>query len=145
MTKQSANPRRYSKGSAALDPTQPLSVYLALHVGQRDMPSTVARIDYLAEQHPQAIVQLAGIRRESSDIILTLEFAMGPARQALRGQSPSLHAGYDLLWDMVKTLYYAHPVLCGPPHPQERASVQRMWEREDAKPASGYLEAKAAI
>lgn len=128
MTKQSANPRRYSRGLDALDPNQPLSVYFALHVGERELNSTVSRIEYLAEQHPQAHVQLAGVRRDGGEVVLTLEVQMGPARQALRGASTRLHAGYDLLWDAVRLLYYAHPVLCGPPHPSERALVNQMTE-----------------
>ena len=137
MTKQSANPRRYSRGSAALDPMQNLSVYFAVHLPVEDLKSTLGRIEYLSEQHPDAVVDLAGYRWENGEVVLTLEVSMGPARDALRGSSARLHSGYDLLWDAVKTLYYAHPVLCGPPHPEERERANKINEyRTDADPAT---------
>lgn len=128
MTKKSANPRRYSRGSAALDPTQPLAVFMAVHVQRKELLPTIRRIEQLAALHPDAFIDLAGLRYEGAEIVITIEIDMGPARQALRGESIRLVAGYDLLWDLVKTLYYATPVLCGPPHASDRAMVDQMGE-----------------
>jgi hypothetical protein len=52
MTKQSANPRRYSRGASSLDPNQPIAVYLALQVGQRELDSTISRICLNSTQMP---------------------------------------------------------------------------------------------
>lgn len=136
MTKQSANPRRYSRGPAGLDPAQPLSVYLAVHVHADELSETIERIEYLAAQHPDAVVDLAGLRYESSELCLTLEVNMGPARQALRGDTTRLYAGYDFLWAAVKTLYYATPILCGQPHPNERENVNHLGERTRFRPTA---------
>lgn len=129
MTKQSANPRRYSRGPEGLDPTQPLSVFLALHIDAKAATAAFELLDYLAEQHPRATLDLAGYRTDGKDLTLTIEVGVGPARQALRGTSEQLHAGYDFLWDAMKTMYFANPVLCGPPHASERARVGLMAER----------------
>ena len=125
MTKQSANPRRYSKGDA-LDHMQPISVYLALKVAENDLKNTLARIEYLTEQHPMAVVDFAAYSREENEITLTLGVSMGPARLALRGVSPEMHAGYNLLWDIQKVLFYANPILCAPPNPKEQEEAKNM-------------------
>jgi hypothetical protein len=126
MTRQSANPRRYSKGEAELDYNEPILVYLALYLDPEELPRAISLVKYLKEQHPQAVVDIVGFRREGSESIITLQINMGPGRQALRGEAVELHAGYDFLWDTVKTLYYASPIFSGPPHPSERESLDRL-------------------
>ena len=123
MTKQSANPRRYSKGDS-LDFMQPIFVYFALKIGKNELKSTLARIDYLAEQHPDAVVSFAACNQEENEITLTLSVNMGPARQALRGNGVELSAGYSFLWDVQKVLFYSNPILCAPPNPKEQEAVK---------------------
>lgn len=129
MTKASANPRRYSRGAESLDENQPLNVFLAIHLEQEELGETIARLEYLAEKYGDADLDLAGYRREQRQVVLTLQIGMGPARAALRGTSTQVQAGYALLWDIVKTLFYAHPVFVGPPPAHERERVNQMSER----------------
>lgn len=126
MTKVSPNPRRYSRGPEGLDPNQPLNVYMQVRTNMAELAATAARIEYLAEKHTGARVALASVRRDGSDVYLTLEVYMGPARAALRGTSTFLQSGYALLWDIVKTLFYAYPVFCNPPSEEERETVNQM-------------------
>jgi hypothetical protein len=115
MTKASANPRRYSRGTDGLDENQALKVYLALFAQSGDLEATYGRLDYLADKHEEAVVNIVGYGREHGETMLTLEVDMGPARAALRGQSRQVQAGYAFLWDVAKTLFYANPVFVGPP------------------------------
>lgn len=125
MTKQSANPRRYSRGES-LDPEQPISVYLALKISDNDLENTLGRIEYLAEQHPLAIISFASYHQEEKEIVITLGVNMGPARQALRGLSIELSAGYNFLWDIQKVLFYSNPVFCAPPNQKEQEDVSNI-------------------
>lgn len=129
MTKASANPRRYSRGAEALDENQPLNVYLAIHLEAEELSESIARLEYLAEKYAEAEFDLAGYRRDQNQIVLTLQVGMGPARAALRGTSTQVQAGYALLWDIVKTLFYANPVFVGPPGEHERERANQMGER----------------
>lgn len=126
MTKTSANPRRYSKGPEALDPNQPLNVYMLVKSDVNTLNSVYGRLEYLAEKHKDALIDIVSYKDIHGTIYLTLEICMGPARQALRGTSIHLQAGYALLWDIVKTLFNAHPVLANPPSSDERKSVQHV-------------------
>jgi hypothetical protein len=126
MTKESKNPRRYSRGAALLDPAQPLSVYFAIQVDDVRLASTVGLIEYLKEQHPDALVKVVGYHREHKEIVLTLEINAQEARLALRGQSPALNAGYNFLWDVWTTLFYANPALCSAPNDSEREDVNKI-------------------
>lgn len=123
MTKTSANPRRYSKGPEALDPNQPLNVYMVIKSDASALNATYGRLEYLAEKHKDALLDIVSYKDIHGTIYLTLEVCMGPARQALRGTSIHLQAGYALLWDIIKTLFNAHPVLANPPSADERKSV----------------------
>jgi hypothetical protein len=144
VTKASANPRRYSRGADKLDPDQPLSVYLSIRVDPLGLDSALERLEYLADKHTEASMRVAAYRRYQGRVFLTIEVAMGPARQALRGTSAQLHSGYALLWDIVKTLFYAHPILCSPPGPEERASVDQMGELFPARPSTVLTEVHSA-
>lgn len=126
MTKASANPRRYSRGIENLDENQPLNVYLAIHVDPSELKATADRLQYLAHKHAEAVIDIAGYRREEGQLVLTLAVNMGPAREALRGTSIQVHAGYQLLWDLAKTLFYARPIFTSPPGDSERANVHTM-------------------
>lgn len=130
MTKASANPRRYSRGPEGLDENQHLKVYLALFVQPHDLEATSGRLDYLADKHEEAVVDLAGYGRENGEVMMTLEINMGPARTALRGQSHQVQAGYAFLWDAVKTLFYANPIFVGPPGDEQTNNVNTMGERK---------------
>ena len=129
VTKASANPRRYSRGPESLDPTMPLNVYMQVRAEPHNIDGVISKLEYVAEKHPDAIIDLAAVRRTAGRIYLTLEVNMGPARQALRGTSPELHAGYRLLWDVVKTLFNHNPVFCNPPSPDERATAPAFGKR----------------
>ena len=124
MTKASANPRRYSRGPEGLDPELPLSVYMSVRTDAENIEPTLARLEYLVDKHPDAQLALATYHTSHGRTVLTLEVNMGPARQALRGTGTQLQAGYALLWDIVKTLFYAHPVFCSPPSDEERAFLK---------------------
>lgn len=123
MTKASANPRRYSRGPEGLDPNLPLNVYISVRTDSNNLDGTIARLEYLAEKHPDAVFDLVAYQRIQGDIRLTLEVLMGPARQALRGTTPLLQAGYAFLWDLVLTLFNNQPILCGPPSAEERQTI----------------------
>ncbi len=126
MTKASANPRRYSRGPEGLDPNLPLNVYMSVRVEPQTLDAAIGRLEYLAEKHPAAALDIASYTSSHGRIHLTLEIGMGPARAALRGTGLQLQAGYALLWDIVKTLFYAQPVFCGPPSAEERAYVDSL-------------------
>lgn len=123
MTKASANPRRYSKGPEGLDPNLPLNVYMLVKSDLTTLASTYGRLEYLAEKHKNAILDIVAYKEIHGTVYLTLEICMGPARQALRGTSLHLQAGYALLWDIVKTLFNSHPILTSPPSEEERRSI----------------------
>ena len=125
MTQRSANPRRYSKGDE-LDPYQPLSIYLALKINESDFSKTLERIQYLTEVSPAADVSFAGYHREEGHIVLTLGICVGPARDALRNQTPKLEAGHAFIYDAIKTLFYATPIFCSPPHKNERDNISKI-------------------
>lgn len=110
MTKASANPRRYSRGPEGLNENQTLKVYIALFVQSSDLEATSGRLDYLADKHEEAVVNIVAYGREHGEVMMTLEVDMGPARSALRGQSHQVQAGYAFLWDVAKTLFYTNPV-----------------------------------
>lgn len=116
MTKASVNPRRYSRGSAALNPEQPLVMYLALTIMPSDLETTTARLEDLAQRYQAAQVDLLTHRRDHGQIVVTISVNIGPAREALRGRSPQVRDGYGFLWDLVKSLYYTSPTFVGPPH-----------------------------
>jgi hypothetical protein len=115
MTKMSANPRKYSKGTDHLDPEQPLNVYLKLRTTREDLELAIGRIQFLTSKHSDAVAKIVDQSLEDGDYALTIEVSMGPAREALQGTSPQMRAGYQLLWDIAKTLFYARPVFCSPP------------------------------
>lgn len=116
MTKTSANPRKYSKGIEHLNPEQPLNVYLKLRTNNSDLDLTIARIDLLKDKHNSAKATIVDKYKEDDDSIIILEVSMGPAREALQGTSEQVNAGYKLLWDIAKTLFYARPIFCPPPN-----------------------------
>lgn len=115
MTKMSANPRKYSRGTDHLDPEQPLNVYLKLRTTHEDLELAIGRIQFLTNKHSDAVAQIIDQSPEDGDYALTIEVSMGSAREALQGTSPQMHAGYQLLWDIAKTLFYTRPVFCSPP------------------------------
>lgn len=124
MTKTSANPRRYSRGPEGLDPNLPLNVYMLVKTDTKNLTSTYGRLEYLAEKHKNALLDIVCYKEMHGTIYLTLEVCMGPARQALRGTSIHLQAGYALLWDIIKTLFNHQPVLANPPSVEERETVK---------------------
>lgn len=116
MTKTSANPRKYSRGADKLNPEQPISVYLELKVPLGERTLTIGRLKAVHNRHPQSEFKILEERAEVGDAIIILEVSMGPARAALQGTSEQVNSGYQFIWDMVKTLYYARPIFCAPPH-----------------------------
>ncbi len=131
MTKTSANPRKYSKGADQLDPEQPINVYLELKVPVAERTLTVGRLQAVGNRHPKAEFHIAQEREEANESILIIKVSMGPARAALQGTSEQVNAGYQFIWDTVKTLYYARPIFCAPPHlgDSERESAQIALEK----------------
>ena len=131
MTKTSANPRKYSKGADQLNPDQPINVYLELKVPATDRTLTVGRLKAVSDRHPLSESYLVQEREEAGESILIVKVSMGPARSALQGTSEQVNAGYQLIWDIVKTLYYARPVFCAPPHlgSEERKAAQEAIEK----------------
>lgn len=124
MTQPSANPRKYSKGKD-LDPEAPLYMYLALEMAEDDLAPTAQRVKYLTDIHPGADISFAGYHREDGSIILTLGINVGPGKAALRNESEEILPGVHFLVDAVKTLYYASPKFCSPPHASERANMAK--------------------
>lgn len=116
MSKTSANPRKYSRGRELLDPEQELSVFMSLYLTNGEIQSTVKRIAFLGSQHPEASWRVVELSREDVETKITIEIVMGPAREALHGEHPQTLAGYALIWDIAKVLFYATPVFCAPPH-----------------------------
>lgn len=135
MTKTSANPRKYSKGADQLNPDQPINVYLELKVPVSDRTLTVGRLQAVATRHPVAEYSIVQEREEVNESILVVKVSMGPARAALQGTSEQVNAGYQFIWDMVKTLYYARPIFCAPPNlgSEERKAAQEAIEKLQSK------------
>jgi len=126
MSKSSANPRRYSKGKSALDPNETLFVYIEIRLEKEDLSGIDARLSYLASRRPQAILDVAGVRREANKYILTLSLDMGTMRSALRGTSVQEQVGYDLIWDLFEQLPEFSPVFAAPPAPADRANARQL-------------------
>lgn len=126
MSKSSANPRRYSKGKAALDPNETLFVYIEIRLEREDLQGIDARLRYLASRRPQAVLDVAGVRRESNKYILTLALDMGSMRSALRGTSVQEQVGYDLIWDLFEQLPEFGPVFAAPPAATDRANARSL-------------------
>jgi hypothetical protein len=111
----SANPRKYSKGVEHLNPEQALNVYMRLRTNPGDLDITLARLDFLQTKHVGSVSKVVEKSKEDGDSVITIEVSMGPARDALQGTSVQVNAGYKLLWDIAKTLFYARPIFCAPP------------------------------
>jgi len=126
MSKSSANPRKYSRGREALDPTEPLIVYIEIRMETQDLKGIESHVRYLMSRRPNAVVSIVGVRRESSKIIVTIGIDMGPMRAALRGTSPRMQHGYDLLWDVWEQMVEYGPVLASPPASADRAMARRL-------------------
>ena len=126
MSKSSANPRRYSKGKSALDPNETLFVFIEIRLEKEDLKGIDARLRYLASRRPQAVLDVAGVRRESNKYILTLGLDMGTMRSALRGTSVQEQVGYDLIWDLFEQLPEFGPVFAAPPATTDRANARAL-------------------
>ena len=126
MSKSSANPRRYSKGRAALDPNESLYVYMEIRLERGDLKGIDARLRYLASRRPEAVLDIAGVRREANKFILTLALDMGTMRSALRGTSMQEQVGYDLIWDLFEQLPEFTPVFAAPPSTTDRANARNL-------------------
>jgi len=142
MSKTSANPRKYSRGHEHLDPEQQLSVFMSLYLPSGDIAPTVGRITYLGKKHPEAVWNIVELSKDEMETKITIEIAMGPARDALNGEHPQTLAGYALIWDIAKVLFYANPVFCAPPHlgDQERLEAAKAFKKiQSIKPQEQYL------
>lgn len=126
MSKSSANPRRYSKGKEALNPDEILYVYLEIRLEREDLKGIDARLRYLASRRPQAVLDVAGVRRESNKYILTLSLNMGTMRSALRGTSIQEQVGYDLIWDLFEQLPEFGPIFAAPPARTDRENARAL-------------------
>lgn len=126
MSKSSANPRRYSRGRAALDPNETLFVYLEIRLEREDLKGIDARLRYLASRRPEAILDVAGVRREANKYILTLSLDMGTMRSALRGTSMQEQVGYDLIWDLFEQLPEFSPVFAASPAATDRVNARNL-------------------
>jgi hypothetical protein len=115
MSKSSANPRKYSKGKDSLDPNEPLIVYIQLRMEDKDLTKIEPNLRYLASRRPNCVAKVVGVRKEMDKSIVTLGVHMGGIRSALRGTSPRMQHGYDLLWDIWEQLVEYHPVFSAPP------------------------------
>lgn len=134
MSKTSANPRKYSRGAEFLNPEQDLSVYMALYLNQDDIKPTIGRIEYLGKKHREAQWRVVEIQKEDIETRIIVEVTMGPAREALHGEHPQTLAGYALIWDIAKVLFYASPVFCSPP---------QLGEVEKKKAAEAFAKAQS--
>lgn len=126
MTKLSPNPRRYSRGPQGLDPAQPFHVYFALRVPMRDLTVSFRRIAYVWNLHRGADISIDGYRRDLDDVILTIKANVGPAREALSGDSEKLSAAFDLFWDLARIMFYATPMLVTEPHESEQLHAKEL-------------------
>lgn len=135
MSKSSANPRKYSKGRDALDMTEPLVVYLEIRLAPDDVTSLDAHLKYLVSRRPAAVIDVVGIRRESSVVIATLGIDMGEMRAALRGTTARMQDGYHLLWDIWDQMVERTPVFSAPPGGAEMAMARRLGFGASDEPA----------
>lgn len=124
MSKTSANPRKYSRGKDTLDPEQELSVFMSVYLTGSEIKSTVGRIAYLGKKHSEARWRIVELSKQDIETKITIEIIMGPAREALHGEHPQTLAGYALIWDIAKVLFYASPVFCSPPHLGNEAKAE---------------------
>ena len=126
MSKSSANPRKYSKGRDALDPSEPLIVYVEVRMEVHNLKNIDSHIRYLASRRPAAVAGILGVRKESNRVIVTFGIDMGPMRSALRGTSPRMQHGYDLLWDIWEQMVEYDPVFSSPPASADRAMAHKL-------------------
>jgi hypothetical protein len=126
MSKSSANPRKYSRGKDALDPEEPLLVFVEIRVNPDDITTLDSHLRYLLSRRPSAVATVMGIRREANKLIVTLGVDMGPIRAALKGQSPRMQNGYDLLWDIWEQMVDRSPVFASQPAASDMATARRL-------------------
>jgi hypothetical protein len=93
---------------------------MAIRLEPHELEATMGRLEYLAEKHTGTHIEVVSNYMERGRLILTLQIDVGPARNALRAATPQLQASYALLWDLVKVLFYVHPVFTSPPNDAER-------------------------
>lgn len=126
MSKSSANPRRYSRGKEAIDATEPLVVFVEIRLEKHDLPRLNERLEYLASRRPASNVYVAGIRRETSKIIVTLGIDMGPIGIALQGDGAQMQDGYDLTFDLWENMVEYAPVFASAPGASEISAAQTL-------------------
>lgn len=124
MSKSSANPRRYSRGRDGIDASEPLIVYVEVRLDKSDVLVLNDRLNYLMSRRPQSVVDVVGMRRETSKIIATLGVDMGPIKSALAGESERMRDGYDLLWDIWENLPEYSPVFASEPGESDRMAAR---------------------
>lgn len=144
MSKSSANPRKYSRGKNAIDSNESLMVYVEIRCDKRDILVLNDRLSYLASRRPESVVDVVGLRRETSKIIATLGVDMGPIGNALQGTSEQMKDGYDLLWDMWENLVEFAPVFASEPGQADKKAARALgfgrdewFEPADNEPAVG--------
>lgn len=119
----SANPRKFSRAPEHLDPTEKLSVFVALTVsrGRQELRDTVARIEYAASKHPQIVVTPAAVSEDGPEFIaVTLEVHVGEAGAALKGDSVRLRSALVFLQTLMRDCFDLRPHFTGPPTLAER-------------------------
>lgn len=121
MSKSSANPRKYSKGKDALNPAEPLIVYVEVRIPGSDLNIIQSRLDYLLSRRVYAVASVVGVRPESNKTVVTFGVDMGPMRAALRGTSQRMMHGYDLLWDIWEQMIEYSPVFAPPPASSDKS------------------------
>lgn len=115
VSKSSANPRKYSRGRDAIDHEESCVVYVEIRCDKRDILVLNDRLTYLASRRPDSVIDVVGLRRETSKIIATLGVDMGPIGTALKATDPQTLDGYDLLWDVWENLVEFAPVFASKP------------------------------
>lgn len=143
MSKSSANPRKYSRGKDAIDASEPLVVYVEIRLEKADILTLNDRLEYLASRRPASSISVAGIRRETSKIIVTLAIDMGPIGEALRGDGAQMQDGYDLTFDLWENLVEYAPVFASAPGAAEASAAEALGFAPAPRPASADAVAAA--
>lgn len=139
MTTQSANPRRFSKGTDNLDPDAPIFVYLSLAIPKSGsaMRDALTLLQRYREDYPQADVAPVALLDGGSHRNLILEINMGPARTAMSGESHLVKSGYGYIYTVVKNCFNLRPVFALPPTEVERSMFRQLNDSPKATVTAG--------
>lgn len=120
------NPRKFSKGSAMLDPSQLLYMFVQLQVDKdtESLLKSFRLVEHYAEEYPQAEARVAALSPTPSYINVIVALSLGEAREALSGASERVEAAYGLMNSLCLNLYRYRPTFAPPPSNREKQYLE---------------------